>query len=154
MFLQNLPNALSKNMRRDWPSLYRRNEELWKLQWAHHGQFSDLDCLEYYKQGLFFHKNCDVKKALEESNIHPSSDLINTNIFKNQLTPKIGVPELQCNGEDLIEVRCCFERNGMRTNCPQTSGHCREELKYLPVPTPTPPVEDPHTCPTGDNSLP
>jgi ribonuclease I len=125
MFLQNFSNKLSTKMRRESPSLYKKSEELWKLQWEHHGQFSDLDCLEYYRQELFFHENCDVKKALEESNIYPSSAyLINTDFFKNQLTPKIGVLELQCNGEDLIEVRCCFERNGTRTNYPQTSGHC------------------------------
>lgn len=78
-------------MRRESPSLYKKSEELWKLQWEHHGQFSDLDCLEYYRQELFFHENCDVKKRhLEESNIYPSSaDLINTDFFKNQLTPKI-----------------------------------------------------------------
>jgi ribonuclease I len=134
MFLQKFSKKLSLRMRRDWPSLYdKTSEELWKHEWEQHGYFSDMNCEDYCRKGLFFHQNCDVKKALEESGIHPSNNPINTKFFMNQLTPKIGgEPELMCHNGDLIEVRCCFERNGMRTNCPQTI-HCGKRLTYLPV---------------------
>lgn len=148
MFLQKLSKKMSLRMRREWPSLYQKSsEELWQHEWEQHGYFSDMTCDEYRIKVLFFHQNCDVKKALEESGILPSNNPIDTKFFMDQLASKIGKPELMCHKGDLIEVRCCFERNGMRTNCPQTI-HCRKNLKYLPVPAPAPPPPvDPRTCP-------
>ena len=153
---------VSKNMKRDWPSL--DSQELWKHEWESHGQFSDLKCDEYYRQGLFLHKSCDVKKVLEESGVYPSQKNIDTNCFKNQLAPKIGEPELHCSGIKLVEVRCCFDRNDMRRNCPQPQkSTCGPELIYppiatpapappVPAPAPAPPVLAPHTCSSGFNS--
>ncbi|KAE8714788.1 hypothetical protein F3Y22_tig00110187pilonHSYRG00040 [Hibiscus syriacus] len=107
-------------LEKKWPDLIKgyRNEDLWEIQWLHHGMCSDYprDPLIYYTSALILAENSKYD-PLKVLGVQPSQTPYDIDTLLDNVKRTVGFyPQISCSmpikGKQLYlkEIRFCFKR--------------------------------------------
>ena len=134
--------SILEDLKQFWPDVLNNPDpsSFWKHEWDRHGKCAtEIDSienqLEYFKKGLELSWIHPIEKYLETFGITPG-DSYSADTILNSILAQTGFQAaIQCDkfGENLMEIRICFDKNFETISCEGAYGSCpKKGLIFYP----------------------
>jgi ribonuclease T2 len=126
---------LVNNLDQYWPSNQGGNDDFWEHEWSKHGTCSNFGQHAYFQNALIFQNKFDIKSALDNANIVPSSSKKYTASSISQAIDRSfgATPALHCDSSTFSEAAVCLTKSLSLMDCPSNLGsyfQCPSSVTY------------------------